>query len=1449
MALDLTDCQFHGPALPEPFVKFELEKELQRVAPLAKTTGAEGKKLAEDWEVCRRKLRALVSSSGAIRVFNHVIEPLLPLLGYARYEAADEVQTREDREDGGTLLVTEDGSAKLRVWVTAFNDDLYAPVKRGRAYRFSHQRIAQRVLLATGERLGLLTNGVQLLVLISDPARPDSTVTIPLDPGWKLSRDVPDSFRFLLALTSPRGITALPDLVDKARLQQARVTKELRVQARQAVEHFIQEVLDQPENRERLVTHTDHEQLARQLWREGLITVYRLLFILKLETSDDAARSFSFASTSLWRNTFSPSVALGRYAREVLERGVETGQLLEGGLRALFRMFEQGLECTELVVKPLGGALFGPHATPLLAELAWGERAVAWLLDRLLWTAARRGSDTRERVHYGPLDVEDLGRVYEALLELEPGISVEPMCRLRRQKLEVVVPMAQGERYRPADETAAAGDAAEDDASDDVSEDEAEEESSGRGKKTKVEWIEAIPAGRFYLRVGLGRKASGSYYTPHSFVRFLVQETLGPQVAERSPPEDPQPLKILELKVLDPAMGSGHFLVEACRYLGEKLYEACRLCDEKALALERKAEKQPEADRPATLAEARAWRDRVIALPDPDDELLRYLPSRSPEGEESGYSQKRAIALCRRLVATHCLYGVDKNPLAVELAKLALWLESHAEGMPLTFLDHRLIVGDSLAGPFWERLLTRPGKPKEPVEGVFSKGIAAKFTAALHEAIRYVRDLEASVGATVAEVERKRRTKEKLDRALLPFRVAAAAWSGGVMLGPEKCDDLAYGELLHVISDTGDLPENIESDGLLAMIRQGLGIANLSRSRSSIYHEVEMGRITPALSFDLAYPEVFYPTGVPYGRRGFHAVLGNPPWDRVRPAKKEFLANFDVAFLDAESSAEARAIEDRILATAVASNRYEAYVSSYAEQGRAHDALYEWQEVVVGDVVAGRGNSDLYMIFIERSAQCLRSDGVMAVLVPSGFHGNEGAAGVRQLCMKQMQLLYCYSFENRRKFFEIDSRFKFALVSAARRASKDAFNCVFYLHDDEWLFRERHARPPLEMPLAFVVQTGGDLLTIVELRGQPDYEVAKTCFKGKIRFDDVCRRVGVRLGRQCDMNRDAFRFSPTDSVCDKLSDPRDATVASKLIASGWLLLHDDKTFEIYSDLTRKWRPRYLVSVAKLHDKQEFLRESEGYILAFRRITGATNYRTCIVSLLPPGVLFGHTVFCDRDAGKHPSQVSLLMLAVMGSFVFDWCCRLKTATDLSFFIINGVPFPDISIASAMMSHSALRLVANHAGYAPLWREQLGDTWRESDKSPLTWPVLGTDDERWRVRAAIDAVVADAYGLSREQYAHVLSTFSHSSYKAAPELCLAAFDELRALGLEAFTKKHDPYWDIPLNEQLPQPVIDLPTVNGDQPAPPPIDGGEKYVLARPPATRSKGSKQKKPRGEEQ
>ena len=580
MSLDLHECFVSGPALPESFLRFDLAMLLEKRALLP----SPGRPFEQGWDTLRRQLRALGGSGGPLRVHNHIIAPLAPYLGYGAPQPQEAVATREGVEDGGWLMHAQDG-ARLRAWSVGADIDLDAPHRSGRAYRFSPARSASRVLLSVGEQMGLLTDGAELRLLLCDPARPDSHVAIPLTGagGWHERSLPPDSYRVLLALAGPRGVAALPDILDAARLSQARVTKDLRVQARVAVEGFLQALLDDPANAMRLRQHPDRDRLARILWQEGLVLVYRLLFVLKLESATDPARAFSFASTDLWRYALSPNRALGPLVRRHLDHGHDTGRMLGDGLRTVFQVFRHGLSCSELAVAPLGGALFSPDATPTLDALQWSDHAAAVLLDRLLWTTPR--GRERERVQYGPLDVEELGRVYEALLELEPGIACQPMMRLRRGRLEVVVPVEHAQDRRAPDDTD----------SDDV---KSSDDSS-------VVRRQDIPVGQFYLRVGLGRKATGSYYTPHEFVRFLVRETLGDMVRSRSPDDEPDPAAILALKIVDPATGSGHFLVEACRFLGEALYAACRLCDAQAASADAAAVRAFGDQRAATVGACR----------------------------------------------------------------------------------------------------------------------------------------------------------------------------------------------------------------------------------------------------------------------------------------------------------------------------------------------------------------------------------------------------------------------------------------------------------------------------------------------------------------------------------------------------------------------------------------------------------------------------------------------------------------------------------------------------------------------------------------------------------------------------------------------------------------------------------------------------------------------------
>jgi hypothetical protein len=198
------------------------------------------------------------------------------------------------------------------------------------------------------------------------------------------------------------------------------------------------------------------------------------------------------------------------------------------------------------------------------------------------------------------------------------------------------------------------------------------------------------------------------------------------------------------------------------------------------------------------------------------------------------------------------------------------------------------------------------------------------------------------------------------------------------------------------------------------------------------------------------------------------------------------------------------------------------------------------------------------------------------------------------------------------------------------------------------------------------------------------------------------------------------------------------------------------------------------------------------------------------TLLPPGAITAN-VLVDATPRGSSRAARLMLCGLLNSFTFDWAARQFVAATVNQFILGNLLLPSVARdVEAFVVHGALRLSCNHACYAPLWSEQLGDAWHEQ-RMRNDWPALHSEDERWGVRAAIDAVVADAYALSRSFYAHVLAGFSHKMYPKAAERCLAAFDELRQIGVSAFAERHDPYYGIPLNKALATPVIALPVAS--------------------------------------
>ena len=484
------------------------------------------------------------------------------------------------------------------------------------------------------------------------------------------------------------------------------------------------------------------------------------------------------------------------------------------------------------------------------------------------------------------------------------------------------------------------------------------------------------------------------------------------------------------------------------------------------------------------------------------------------------------------------------------------------------------------------------------------------------------------------------------------------------------------------------------------------------------------------------------------------------------------------------------------------------YCDIFERQKNCHNILYEYQKVSVGGDLAGR-YSDIYRVFAERNVQLLAHEGFAGFLAPSAFHANEGATGIRRLYLENANLQICYSFENRRKLFDIDSRFKFALIVARKGGTTADFRCAYYLHDDEWLFGHRDSSRLLRYSTDFVRQTGGEYLSFAELRSAADVEaLSQIVHNGRLLGDletgshMVFRTEPIAFN----VTSHGALFTSTAKALPHAVDVRHGSDNSDLLRSGYYVLQEGKYLNQFTDLWESC-PRYSVQVQHAGQHAASIPNARYFRLAFRTIASSTNERTAVFTVLPPGAMVTNSVGIEASPEARPNNLMLATCGYVNSYCFDFTVRVKGGANMNLFIMRSGIIP-VHAPKTFIAHCVLRLVANHSTYAPLWAEQLNNAWRESSKDALCWPALQGDQERWAVRAAIDALVADAFALSRDQYEHVLNTFSHSSYPSAPTLCLARFDELKQIGLEAFARKYDPYWDVSLNEKLPDPVFDLP-----------------------------------------
>jgi len=714
---------------------------------------------------------------------------------------------------------------------------------------------------ATGCRLGLVTNGERWM-LVDAPVGAVTTFASWYARIWGQEPVTLQAFVHLLGLRRffVDESERLPALLDRSLKYQDEVTDALGEQVRRAVEVLVQALDKADQDRDRTLLRGVKEA---ELYEAALTVMMRLVFLLCAEERGllllgDERYEAHYAVSTL-------RVQLRAESDEILERRWDAWSRL----LAVFRAVYGGIEHENLRLPALGGSLFDPDRFPFLEGRAKGShwrtdaarplpidnRTVLLLLEAIQQFQGRTLS-------YRALDVEQIGYVYEGLLErtvkrttdvtLEldatknaqsPWVTLAELESARLDGAERLVALlrersgssesrVRNDLARPVDDalaerllTACHGDT------------RLRDRIRPFGHLLRTDpWGYPLvyPAGAFIVTTGSDRRETGTHYTPKSLTEAIVAETLTP-VAYVGPAEGKpraewalrSPEELLDLKVCDPAMGSGAFLVQACRWLADRLVEAW------------------------ARAEAQGHTVGIDGRVAEADSEVEPLPRDVEE---------RTI-VARRLVAERCLYGVDLNPLAVELAKLSLWLTTLAKGRPFGFLDHNLRQGDSLLGIHRLDQLTRLSMNPS------GQGQMRLFGQTIERAVREAIELRQRLRATPIRDIRDVEVMAHLD-----------ADARQRLEVPELIADAFIGEVF-AAGGTGAALENALASLAVQAGRaidgdQETVAAMRRRATAALATDLPAGKPSRRpFHWPLEFPEAFAD-----GRSGFDGIVGNPPF-------------------------------------------------------------------------------------------------------------------------------------------------------------------------------------------------------------------------------------------------------------------------------------------------------------------------------------------------------------------------------------------------------------------------------------------------------------------------------------------------------------------------------------------------------------------------------------------
>ena len=820
---------------------------------------------------------------------------------------------------------------------------------------------------------------------------------------------------------------------------------------------------------------------GRQATDQALTLIYRILFLLFAE---------SRGMVPIWHQLYREAYSIDVLTRKAGQPGARG---LWPTLQAISRLAHAGCKAADLDVTPFNGRLFSPRHAPLIERRRIDEGVIR---DALLALATEKTRVGRRAISYHDLGVEQLGSVYERVLEHEQ------------------------------------------------------------------------------------RKATGSFYTPRSITEFLVRQTLAPLVQGKSA------AAIQQLRVLDPAVGSGAFLVAACQYLADQC-EAANINDG-------------------------TWAPGSVTAAD--------------------------RATLRRLVAERCLYGVDANPAAVQLARLSMWLTTLAADRPLTFLDHHLATGNSLVGARLADLARPPrgshaAAPAPPLP-LFGDQLADT----LSEQVLPARlQLALTPSDSIDAVKDKERTLARLtavDGVFMRWSLAADAWCAALLLR----DPPSAGLVTEWIAAATGGPTTLPAQRLDASLADATDCAR----RHGSFH------------WELAFPEVFIGAD---GRidldGGFDAVIGNPPWGVVR--------------------------SDPAL-------RFYGGSGQYSLQGRGH--------------------ANLYQLFLERAVRLVKPGGRIGLILPSGIATDHGSASLRRHLFDRTSIDTWLGFDNRRRIFPIHRSMRFVLLCATTGGRTETLKFRSGLVEPSALGEEPGASPPLSITRSRL-ESWSPELCVPDVSDRASLAILSGISS---RVPALADSSGwnVRFGRELNATDDRPHFVARARRKDDVL----PIIEGKLLSP----------FQVNVDAAPLGIPAN--TAATLIDAAEFRRARIGY----RDVASATNKLTLIAAMLPARTISTHTVFVSKTRLDDDSQWCLLGL--LNSFVANYLIRLRVTTHVTAATMARLPVPRPSAGTPAFE----TLVAL------------------SRRLSLAGIEAAADDY-----ARLNAIAAQLYGVTSDQFAYVLGTF--------------------------------------------------------------------------------------------